>query len=352
MKKVYVDGLEIGMKLAQDVFNDQGQMIIAEQTELKESHIDRIKQLGIVYVLISLRSDISQRFKLQADRDEILNAKYQKSVDQFKQLYTNVKINSKIEIKDAETIMMPLLEEIDRGANLIEKIWQIQQNDEYTFEHSVQVSVFSALMGKWLKFNPQGIKELAMAGLLHDIGKCNIPDEILNKAGNLSASEFDIMKNHPILGYMMLVGSKDYYKDPVLQGVLQHHERCDGSGYPSAHVASQIHPYGRIVAVADLYSAMTSDRIYRKKVCPFVVAELLMHESSNGLDKFYVSQFLFKVTQYFIGNYVKLSNDAIGRIIMCERSHPHRPLIKVKDDFIDLITEKDLRIIELLDITE
>lgn len=351
MKKIYADALEINMVLGQDVFNDKGQMIIAEGTVLKDIHIDKIRALGVFYVLIQVPDYVEARFKAQAERDQQLNIKYSESVEKFKALFKSVKISAKVDVRDAEEIMMPLLEEIERGANLVEKIWQIQQNDDYTFEHSVQVSVFAALLGKWMKFSPQVIKDLAMAGLLHDIGKCNIPDEILNKAGDLSKSEFAIMKNHPILGYMMLVGSKDYYTDPILQGVLQHHERCDGSGYPSGHIASQIHPFGRIVAVADLYSAMTSDRIYRKKVCPFVVAEMLMEESMNGLDKFYVFQFLFKVSQYFIGNYVRLSDDSVGRIIMCERTHPHRPLIKVENDFIDLMTHPDMKIIELLDIT-
>ncbi len=350
MKKIFIENLEAGMILGQDVFNDNGQLIIAEGTEVKENHIDYIKNLNLMYVIIQLPPEQMKRFVDQQKKDEALQEKYRHSVTKFKDIYKDIKLGSKLLEKDVDGIIMPLLEEIDKGANLVEKIWQIQQNDEYTFEHSVQVSIFSALMGKWLKLHKRDIKELAIAGLLHDLGKCNIPDSILNKPASLDDEEFNIMKNHPILGYMILIGSKDFYSDKIMQGVLQHHERCDGSGYPSALLGSQIHPYARLVAIADIYSAMTSDRVYRPKLCPFVVAEQMYQESQGQLDTFYCNMFLYRISQYFIGNHVRLSDGSLGKIIMCEKSHPHLPLVKVGNDFVDLIKRPDLRIEELLDV--
>ena len=135
-----------------------------------------------------------------------------------------------------------------------------------------------------------------------------------------------------------------------MQGVLQHHERCDGTGYPSALQGSQIHPYARLVAIADIYSAMTSDRVYRGRVCPFIVAEEMYQEGQGQLDTFYCNMFLYRISQYFIGNHVKLSDGSMGKVIMCEKSHPHLPLVKIGDEFVDLIKRPDLRIVELLDV--
>lgn len=350
MKKIFIDNLELGMVLGQDVFNDSGQLVIAEGTVIKENHIDYIRNQNLMYVIIQLPTEQLKRFIDQQKKDEILQEKYRSSVNKFKDIYKEIKLGDKLIEKDIDGIISPLLEEIDRGANLVEKIWQIQQNDEYTFEHSVQVAIFSALMGKWLKLNRRDIKELAIAGLLHDLGKCNIPDSILNKPDKLTPEEFTIMKNHPILGYMILIGSKDFYSDKIMQGVLQHHERCDGSGYPSALQGSQIHPYARLVAIADIYSAMTSDRVYRKKVCPFTVAEEMYQESQGQLDTFYCNMFLYRISQYFIGNHVRLSDGSTGKVIMCEKSHPHLPLVKIGNEFIDLTKRPDLRIVELLDV--
>lgn len=350
MKKIFIENLEVGMVLGQDVFNDKGQLIISEGTAVRESHIEYIKNLNLLYVIIQLPPEQLKRFIDQQKKDEDLQEKYRHSVSKFKDIYKDIKLGSKLVEKEIDGVITPLLAEIDRGANLVEKIWQIQQNDEYTFEHSVQVSIFSALMGKWLKLHKRDIKELAVAGLLHDLGKCNIPDSILNSPEQLSEEEFNVMKNHPILGYMILIGSKDFYSDKIMQGVLQHHERCDGSGYPSALLGSQIHPYARLVAIADIYSAMTSDRVYRQKVCPFVVAEQMYQESQGQLDTFYCNMFLYRISQYFIGNHVRLSDGSLGKIIMCEKSHPHLPLVKVGNDFVDLIKRPDLRIEELLDV--
>lgn len=350
MKKIFIDNLEIGMTLGQDLFNESGQLIISEGTVIKENHIEYIRSQNLMYVVIQLPPEKQKRFVDQQKKDEILQEKYRASVTKFKDIYKEIKLGDKLIEKDIDGIITPLMEEIDRGANLVEKIWQIQQNDEYTFEHSVQVAIFSALMGKWLKLNRRDIKELAIAGLLHDLGKCNIPDAILNKPERLTTEEFNVMKNHPILGYMILIGSKDFYSDKIMQGVLQHHERCDGSGYPSSLQGSQIHPFARLVAIADIYSAMTSDRVYRKKVCPFTVAEQMYEESQGQLDTFYSNMFLYRISQYFIGNNVRLNDGSIGKIIMCEKAHPHLPLVKVGSDFIDLIKVPNLRVAELLDI--
>lgn len=126
------------------------------------------------------------------------------------------------------------------------------------------VSLASALLGKWMNFDDDTINELALAGLMHDIGKCNIPNEILIKPDRLTEDEFKVMKTHATLGYILLRSGKDF-SDNVLMGVYQHHEKYDGKGYPNQMSGEDIHIFGRLIAVADVYSAMTSERVYREK---------------------------------------------------------------------------------------
>ena len=237
---------------------------------------------------------------------------------------------------------------MESGHDIAQKIWQIRQSDEYTFEHSVQVSLYAALIGSWLGMEPDELKDLSIAGLLHDIGKCNIPDEILNKPSQLTDAEFKVMRSHPTLGYVLLANTKQF-NDAVLSGVLQHHERSDGSGYPNSLKGPHIHPYARIVAIADIYSAMTSDRVYRGRDCPFMVAGQIQEKSFGSLDPFYSKVFVSNIVQYFVGNEVKLSDGSIGEIIFIEKNHPIRPLVKTEGGFINLVKNNGLSVIDVLE---
>lgn len=246
-----------------------------------------------------------------------------------------------------EHVVGPLLSEVETGGDIAQKIWQIRQSDEYTFEHSVQVSLYSALIGSWLGMEPDELKDLAIAGLLHDIGKCNIPDEILNKPDALTEAEFKVMRTHPTLGYVLLANTKQF-NDAVLSGVLQHHERSDGSGYPNSLKGPHIHPYARIVAIADIYSAMTSDRVYRERECPFMVAGQIQEKSFGSLDPFYSKVFVSNIVQYFVGNQVELNNGSRGEIIFIEKNHPIRPLVKTESGFINLVKDNSLYVTDVL----
>lgn len=354
MKMIGVDMLEKGMVINEDVYDIKGVLIISDGTVLREAHVDYLKyESGVLDVKIQAYSDIRESLqdkcdlKAERSRQGKFEAEYRTSVERFKKLFKGATLGGKILYSDVEHVVGPLLREVEAGGDIAQKIWQIQQSDEYTFEHSVQVSLYSALIGSWLGMEPDELKDLSIAGLLHDIGKCNIPDEILNKPAELDEGEFKVMRAHPTLGYVLLANTKQF-NEAVLSGVLQHHERSDGSGYPNSLKGPHIHPYARIVAIADIYSAMTSDRVYRGRECPFMVAGQIQEKSFGTLDPFYSKVFVSNIVQYFVGNKVKLNNGEVGEIIFIEKNHPVRPLIRTENGFVNLVKDNALHVTDVL----
>ncbi len=223
----------------------------------------------------------------------------------------------------------------------------INSKEDYTFRHSANVAVVAGLLGKWLGLEESVRRDLMLAGLLHDIGKMQIPLEVLNKPGDLTTLEMNTMKQHPVLGYQLLQSYEEIPK-LVKLWILQHHERLDGSGYPYAFQGSKVSYHGQIIAVADIYDAMTSNRMYRDADTPFTVIQELSAEMFGKLDPRICTVFLENLNESLIGNSVKLNNGTEAKIVYMDTRLGIKPVIKTKEgDWIDLEKAKDIRIIEV-----
>ena len=192
----------------------------------------------------------------------------------------------------------------------------------------------------------QDIHQLTIAGMVHDIGKTQIPDEILNKPGKLTDQEFAIMKKHVDIGYDILKNKQ--IDNRIREAALFHHEKCDGSGYPFGLSGDKIPTFAKILAVADIYDALTADRIYRKAVCPFTAIRMLEEDSFTKLDPKYTLPFLRNVVSSYIHNNVKLDNGEIGEVVMINDRNLSRPIVKINNRFIDLSTEPKRSIIAIV----
>lgn len=342
MKLTFIDDLVDGMILAEDIYDKHENLYLSGGAILTLSMIKSLERMGLDYVNIAEKVDESGEKEAIIIEDH-LNEEYKKSVQSFKKIFNNAKIGNRIVADELDDCVNPLIHEINSSNNIAKRLWQIEMCDEYTYDHSVQVCMLSALLGKWLGLTEDAIHEVSKAGLLHDVGKINIPDEVLNKPDQLNEEEFKIMKTHPTLGYVLLMNNKGF-DEGILQGVLQHHERYDGNGYPSGAKGKEICRYARIVAIADVYSAMLADRVYRKGKSPFQAARIIMDSSFGYLDPYYSMIFLNKISQFYVGNIVKLSNGTIGEIVMINRNEPAKPLIKAEEEFIDLLKETEIEI--------
>ena len=228
------------------------------------------------------------------------------------------------------------------GSGVFDMLHNMRQYDDFTYMHSMNVALICNVFAKWLGMSEKDVDILTLGGLLHDIGKLKIPDNIIRKPDKLSPAEYNIIKTHSLQGYNIL---KDKNIDEnVKQCALMHHERCDGSGYPLGLTDSKINSYAKVVAIADVYDAMTAARVYRGPLCPFKVISIFESEGLQKYDSHYILTFLEHVTTTYMNNRVKLNNGMEGDVIFMNRNQYSRPMIQCGDKFIDLSKEPDLYI--------
>ncbi len=338
-----------GMIISEDVFLDSGELILGSGTRLTQMHIDKLISFEVEFVKILLEASEPSSSELKpfvAKKTDAQNA-FEGSVVRFKSVFQSIKFGNNLAVEELQSIVTPLVDQVLNNPGVVRQLWQLEVCDAYTFDHSVCVSLTSALLAKWANCDEQLIREIAIAGLMHDIGKVNIPDEILNKPGPLTHDEMKIMKTHATLGYVLLMNQKSV-SESILRAVVEHHEHYDGSGYPYGLKADGIQRISRMISIADVFSAMTTKRVYREASNPFLVAKVMTEESYGYLDPELTQLFLSRISNYYVGNIVKLSDGRVGVIVMIHKSQPHRPLIQIGTDFVDLIKNFDLEIDSLI----
>lgn len=361
MRFVPINSVKEGTILAKTIFDKDGRILLAEGIKLTDGLLRRVKANNIYSVYI--HDEYSQN-----EIEDIIKPELrQRSIKLIKETFSNftngmnpssyISKKQAIAIKYEYTqsinqVVKLILDEVLSKKNIFVSLVDIKSMDNYTYEHSVNVTILSLIIGIELNLNKDQLFDLAVGAMLHDLGKAFIPVEILSKAGELLANEYEIVKGHSAKGY-------EYLKDNIdISGiarmiVLQHHERVDGKGYPLGLQGQGINNLAKIVSIADVYDALTSDRPYRRAMSPNEALEYLM----GGIDKYfeyeYVKAFIRKVIPYPEGSLVSLSNGEIAVINKVNNEFPLRPQIKVIKKFndrkelidIDLIREKNLTIV-------
>jgi putative nucleotidyltransferase with HDIG domain len=219
--------------------------------------------------------------------------------------------------------------------------------DDSIYAHCLNVALISRMIGRWLRFDSKELNTLTLAGLLHDIGKAMIPEEILNKPGSLTDEEFELIKSHTRLGYDVLK-----YQDIDLRiknAALMHHERCDGSGYPSGLMDDEIEEFAMIIAIADVYDAMTAARSYRAPLCAF---QVISNFERDGFQKYhtqYLLTFLKRIAATYQNNRVVLNDGRGCKIVMLNQNDLSRPIVQFDDkSCLDLSTNRNLYITAII----
>lgn len=341
VKAIKTTDCEPGMILASDIVNDYGAVIMYQNSKLDEYSINKLLNLGINFV------KVYKDYELKEKKQVVIEAQYNNNLQELKQVIWDISCGRGISLESIEGITNSMVSNFDSINDLISCLSKVRSISEYTYSHSLNVSMLCALLGSWLNLSSTDIEQLTYCGLLHDIGKSKIPREILNKPDTLTGKEFEEIKKHPVIGYKILENTEGISKD-IAMGVLMHHEREDGSGYPLNLKSSQIHYYAKVVAVVDIYDAMTSNRVYKKRQPPFDVLEMYESEYLTKCDASIMLTFLKHIASYYVGNSVKLSNNAIGEIIYINPNRISRPLVKVGGVIVDLCIRPDLKIVEML----
>jgi HD-GYP domain-containing protein (c-di-GMP phosphodiesterase class II) len=349
-KKYLISDALPSMILSKDIVLN-GRVALSAGTQLSDNLLNKLNLLGVksIDVLEETGEPAETSNLYQSTIQQQFFNQYDNTLNIIKEAFDNIRYFDEVPIRQMQELAQSQISVLSGTIGVINHLHMVRRQDDYTFHHSINVAIICGILGKWLGYVGNDLHELILAGLLHDSGKSKIPLEILNKPGKLSPAEMEIMKLHSVFGYK-LIREMPEVSNNVSYGVLQHHERFDGSGYPFGITSGRIHQFAKIVAVADSYDAMTSDRVYRNKLTPFAVVEIMVDEMYNKLDPAICAVFLNNVRDYFTGNIVQLNDGREAEVIHMGHYIASRPIVKTKSgDFIDLEKEKNLSIIHMLD---
>lgn len=344
-----VSDLVPGMIAAKDVYSKTDQLLIGENSEIDANSIAKVTFFDIMSIEILVDED--EEIGEQQEKEEVFvdeeekgtfekfNKQYQESIvnikDSMNQLLTvGEEINEDELVKNVESIV----DSTGNNYHVFDMLSNIKDFDDETFNHSINVSMICAVFGEWLGMNEEEKKELTLCGLLHDFGKLLISKDILKKPGRLTNEEYEVIKAHPQKGYEFL--KEKNVSENVKMSALQHHERYDGSGYPDKLKGDDINKYASIIAIADVYDAMTSTRVYRRGLSPFRVIRLFEEEGRQQFNPTYLMPILTNLTETYLRHEVLLSSGKRGTMIMINRNELSKPIVMVGNDVVDLAKER------------
>ncbi|MCL1983192.1 MAG: HD-GYP domain-containing protein [Clostridiales bacterium] len=310
VEKKYLDGIVALSAQFQTLHNERNET--SPEVRVSAEEAEKISRMMALSLKVTLHEDyLDLRNRIGSVMDEIRSARKVpwKAADALKE-----EIATKIELTDP--------------ALLIECINNLRSPDDYLNAHAANVGMLNGMIGTWLDLPPGDVDTLIKTGLLHDIGKLRIPVDILNKPGPLTDEEFLEVKKHSMYSYEILKFSRET-DNRILEGVLSHHERLNGSGYPSGIQVSQISLFARITAVSDVYDAMVAKRAYKDRHSPFdILAEFAFHKFSN-LDIGIVNVFLDKLPMALVGKNVLLSDGRTGKVVYVNPYDFSYPIVEI-----------------------
>ncbi len=326
MRLMAIGKVTSDMILARTLYHNDGRILLNKGYGNLNKFKNKLEEYGIHYIYIE--DEKSHGIELNEAISEQTRLSSKKIIAEATR---NIAVNKSINIESVRNAVSNIIEDILANKNVLLNLTDIKSNDDYTFAHSVNVTVISILIGKFLNFSYNELLNLGTGSLMHDIGKAVLPDEILNKPGKLTDEEYKIIQEHPQLGFDMVKDSIDI--NPLSRvAILTHHEKCDGTGYPGKLKGKNIHKHGRIVAVADVFDALTSDRVYRKKWPVYQAVEYLESLAGIHFDYDIVNLFVDSVSPFPNGSTVRLSTGEKAIVKQQNHGFSTRPVVRVIQD--------------------
>lgn len=326
LKKVTVDDLMSGMLLGETIYDDMGNILLSEGVELKGTYILKIKKRATAYTHIKI-IDKSGNDRQAIHQDPYLLETREIATSFVKDAFVKLNASGQLSI-DVYELICALIEEILDNDEIVLNLNEIRKIDDYTLEHSVNVAVISLVIGISLDLTRDELKDLGVGAILHDIGKMLIPKHILNKPAALTMEEYDVVKDHAKYGYELLSKIKGLNEN-IIDVARCHHERFDGKGYPNGLKGDHINLFARIVAVSDVYDALTSDRVYKKMIEPYRALEYICNMVNIQFDVKIVRCFLNSIRIYPLGSLVELTTKELGLVVDVNKNKPSEPIVRV-----------------------
>lgn len=350
---MYIWDLKKGMVLAQDVSAAENRIvpIIKKGTVLNENLIAKLKDHGVIRLLVE-GGETPHFIDVPKAKPVIEKKLKSKAISALEKMFevagndisAETEIASIQVVKEVEAVVEELVKTLAKDKHSMVNIADLKSYDECTYHHSLSVAVLAIAMSQTLGHSSDQIYQTGRCAIMHDIGKTKIPQEIINKTTKLSDEEFRIIRQHSTQGYHYLekrnIGDEDMRK-----GILYHHERYDGTGYPTGLKGEEIPIMSRIISVADVYDALTSSRPYRMPIQPFEAVEYIIANSGAHFDYDVVKAFMKRLELYPIGCMVELSNGKVA--IVLNNENPMRPLIKLTDTGTTIDLANDVKALNI-----
>ncbi|MDP2848585.1 MAG: HD-GYP domain-containing protein [Humidesulfovibrio sp.] len=289
---------------------------VTVDTSISISLLGQVRPVGVP-ITTSIGDELPIARRLYAD-----------ALVHVKSFVDDVRKGTDIDYRKATPLVENFIESVFRNENAAVTLFKLRDFDEYTYTHSLNVSLLAVLLGKHLGIDKPTLLKLGLAGMYHDVGKARIPEAVLNKPGKLTEAEFNTMKAHPLEGYKVMVNQPDL--DPeILRAVVEHHERFDGTGYPRGLTGEQIGRFSRIISVVDVYDALTSKRVYKGAMAPAKALGMMYQWRDKDFPPSAIESFIRCIGVFPVGSFVRLSGGEYGIVAGVNPLKPTKPEIKV-----------------------
>lgn len=339
MRLVLLEQVRLPATLARTIYDDEGKTILTKGTLLNDCYLNRLKELDVRYLYVD-------EGLAHMEVDEIASEEVrQLAVRTAKETLLKVRAGESLESRNMRIYIVDLLQEIMLDKEVMVHLIDIFSLKDHTFAHSVNVCALSLLTGLAMGYNYQQLRELAIGALLHDIGKATVIDCIVNSKHLFAIEEHKIMQKHAECGYQLLIKA-DKLPASAAEVAWQHHERCNGTGYPEGLKKEEISEFARVVAVVDVYEALSTDRPYRKRFGPHEVMKIIKSGEGVDFDSEITAAFLGALIPFPLGSHVILNDGSEGIVVSIDKSFSARPRVQLIGHNGQEI--KDIRIIDLL----
>ena len=296
-------------------------------------------------------------------QDELPQARqtYDRALDVSREFVEDVRAGRKIKMDNVRSVVDDMIDSVFRNRDALAAMLKLRNYDEYTFTHSVNVTALSVSVGRQINMTREQLMHMGVGAMFHDVGKTGIPDSILNKPDRLTEEEFEVMKRHPALGEEFLLGQFGQLPREVRSIVRHHHERVNGSGYPDGLKENDLTPFTYICGLADVYDALSSERVYKKGLLPQKALKIIFTMRGEHFPPPWVDRFIYCLGIFPAGTTVRLTTKEVGVVVSVNHAslaHPKVRILRRSDGLeqvrprvVDLAdpAESDCEIAEVLD---
>lgn len=325
MRLSLVRSLKDNEILAKNVLSYDGKILLKRGTKITREYISMLIQRSVffVYVEDELLDDIFE--------DTHLSNLKELTLQNIPSIFNDVITCNISGVKESMNTINNLIDYIIKQGCVNTNLYEIKNYDNYTYIHCVDTCIMATFLGTNMDYNKTQLRLLGLAAFFHDIGKTKIPSSIINKKDKLTNKEFEQIKLHPFYGKEIL-SKLDHMPSSVIDGVAQHHEKFDGTGYPFGLKGTEISEFARIISICDVFTAVSANRSYRSRFNPNNAYELILSSSNTHFDKKIVKMFRNTFSVYPLGCCVKLSNGLEGFVVKQNQYFPDRPILRITYD--------------------